>query len=400
MDSRGNIIFSLELFDGTSYVKVMAFDYIVSFKMTIVSNSALTGDFELFDHDEILDNFFKNVPVDKRTMRISWAYARDFEKGSVPVFEVNVVYLVPKYLFNGIRFTGQFCSGSRFRSLKNRQTAFGIKEGTLHSDAFRQLADLAEWNTKSLGGGSNAPSQDLVEETQTKLEVPLSASGESFENVISKSLIPSSRNKDGNGGYLFYFDQDARVHFHTPGFLSQVTHEFEFARSVDGNVISFEPISDDVFSAVYGGENANYRNLNSETREEKHNDSDKSTVPGGGSAEVVTDANRVMADSNKGVATKHFVHSGSDEEAKNIAINRYTFAKRVLYQAKAEIRGQHGLYVGNFIKIIYKKKNGTIHPLSGTFQLFGVEHSIQGGQWIVSLNMCRTASLEGDTVVG
>lgn len=251
-------------------------------------------------------------------------------------------------------------------------------EGRTCSEIVQAIADERGW-------------QSIIEPTVAKLQTPFSSKGESDLNFIREQIRPQAVNQSGVGGYLFYFDESDVMHFHTPSFQDNVLHTYNYTRDSAGDVMSFIPQDNQLFGALYGGGNSLYGSPTSLLGETATQQANQGTGIEGGIAgsPVVQDQ---AAQLNLGEGTHSYVNlvARDPEEVQRLTKARYDEYRRFSFKASLRLMGTHRIRLTHFVQVNYTKQDGTLHYLSGTFQVFKIKHFVGVGEgWTTELEMLR-----------
>lgn len=378
----------LALISGGQTLALPAHLYFRSLQLELVSGGSWTGTLELYDHQgDYLESVVIAAGLDRR-VRIRFGRGDDFPQENL-TFEGNITTYKPNFEANGVTLTLECVAVGVVQSLVKRQPK-AFPEGRTISSIVEELATLNGWLT------SDSQGRSTIETTGAVTKEPYTSTGESDLRFISEQLVKLATNSAGQGNYLFFFDESNTVHFHTPGFLPQVQHEFIFARSMAGDVISFSPADVSLFGVLMGGGNSIFTGLSSLAGSPAQA---KSTADGGVANEgipTVADAGG-RADYGSDVHSYINIATRDPEELKRLAQARFDKFREYAFKADMQVHGTHRVRLLDFINMRYLKANpaaGTSpeHYLSGLFRVYKVRHEV-ADTWTTTFELLRGGAL-------
>lgn len=387
IDSLAPFSAEMSLISGGTVIDLEAHNFLQSIEMEIVTRGAWKATIVLFDpQGDRLENL---VLAAGQGRQFNFAFGRGSRFPTEnQEFEGRVAFYQPLFESHGITLTLDVIPANVMEAALDKQLR-GFGEGQRVSDIVAQIAADRGWSTVQNGQGTIEPTIDVVKE-------PFPSNGESDFRFVDQYLRPQARNQQGEGGYLFYVDPRGDVvHFHTPGFLSPVSHRFRYARDGSGDVISFQPSDTSVFGALMGGGNSVFGGLSSVAGGSAEATSTQTGGVEGEGVPVESDGGSVQ-DLGEGTHAFFDVTTRDPEELRRLAQDRFDTFRRAAYQADMEVYGTHRVAATEFVDIEYIKRDGNAHYLSGRFRVFKVIHNVDNGDWKTSYE-CMRGTIPGQT---
>lgn len=374
-DSLSPFHAELALISGGVATPIRADQFLQSIELEFATVGGWRGTVTLFDPN---GDFLENLVIAAGLQR---DFTFSFGRGSrFPdenrEFTARIISYRPQFAPDGVVLQLDLCPRAVVDAVLDRVLR-GFPEGGKISDLVEQIAAARGWDIR-----------DTIEPTVDVIKEPFASNGESDFNFINTLLRPQARNAGGEGGYLFFIDPGDVVHFHTPNYAKPVSHKFRFTRDGAGDVIAFSPTDASVFSAVLGGGNSIFGGLSSvegaatETRSTQEDGVD-------GQGQSIESSGGARIDLGSGVHSYFDFSTRDPEELKRLAQDRYDTVRRVSFQADLEVWGTHRVNPLDYVDIEYVKRDGRLHYLSGRFQVFKIQHTVNNGEWRTSYVCAR-----------
>lgn len=384
VNSDAAVRVDIAIISGDQVISIPSHLYFRSLSVEMTVTGSWTGTMDLYDPQ---GDFLENLVIVAGLSRgVRFSFGRGAE---VPeenrTFSGNITKYRPVFEANGVSLTLEMVALGVIPALVDRNIR-AFPEGERVSDMVDNIAVLNGWSTVNSSGRAT------IEQTDGALDEPFHSSGESDYAFIARTLVPLAVSNQGVGDYLFFVDGDNVVHFHTPDFLEAVQHEFVYARSMAGDVISFAPSDESLFGLLMGGGRTVFGGLSSVKAGAAQVNS---TATGG----IENQGFPVQSDSGSrfdygtGVSAYLDMATRNPEELKRLAQSRYDKFRKFSFRADMQVHGTHRVRELDWVNIRYLKLNpaaGTSpeHYLSGRFRVNKIRHEVSGA-WTTSFDMLR-----------
>lgn len=371
-------VVQIELISGSTVIPILTHHYFQSLEITERAVGSFHGVVQLFDPTyDFLEGLVLAAGSD-RFIRLRWGWDElGLSAANVPTVTGFIVKYTPEFMPHGIQLTIELISGNAKTSMLDRLVR-SFPEQTRVSDIVQAIADERGWTA-------------FIEGTDKPWPEPLSSAGESdvafIKALVSKALSPS-----GEGGYVFYFDVQDRLHFHTTSFAAEGSvrsKQYIVARDNAGEVLSFAPSDSSFFAAMLGAGKSVFR---ATTSTEAAAIASEATVETGlnNSGTRIDPSASAWPDFGSGIQSFiNFVTRHKDELDAN-ARARYEEMRRITYPAKMETIGTHDLRVLDFVDVQYIKPDGQPHYLSGQFRVLSLKHRVDAQGWRTEFDLARS----------
>lgn len=354
--------------------------YVQSLAVELVTNGSWTAQLTLFDPTgDALESLIlaqaanRNIDVTFgwEDQESAWRRLSGYTLQYQPTFEPAGTTLVLEIVARSI---GAALLNKKIRS---------FPDGTRASDIVLAIAADNGWRTSDLKG------RLTVERTEPPLENPCNTSGESDMKFIADMLVPQAVNAQGIGGFRAFFDEEGAYHFHTPNFLPGAIKNYRFGHDISGEVLSFAPQDTAIFGVLNGGGNSRFTSaasLEGGTSEAK---SSITSAFGSTGQPQIQDAS---AKTGLGSGLHSVVNFNVRHTAENERRARHLHALYSAYQVQGALSviGTHDVRIVDYIDFAYIKRDGTQHYLSGSYQVFKINHNVEGGGWTTEFTVLRT----------
>ena len=389
-DSYSPYVISISFAFGGQEVVLNSTEHFQGLTITETAEGAWTGQLQLFDPTgDYLEDLILAVGRDGRVL-LRWGWD-DRALAEWPLYEGRMLVYAPEFTELGIGYTLELIASNCLDAVRDKSAKpRSFKEGLKVSDIVREIVSARKWKAQ-IGKMST------IEDTDKPLAKPKSMSDESHVKFI-KGLLKESVNQDGEH-FVFYFDRQGIVHFHTLNYLDKhglgqdrIRATYTFARDDMGEVMRFAPSDSSLFGKLLGSGRANYTAIDSvKGQSTKLTTTTKDGVPGtqhtaAPDAQVDTSGDDTKTQANVNIPAR------SEEEFKQKVKAHYSKLRALTYKADLEVRGTHAAEIAQFIEALYLKPDGQVHYLSGVFKVLGVAHTIGGGGWTTVFNLYRSAA--------
>lgn len=371
-----------------------------------------TGNLTLFDED---GDFLETLAVFAGTQAelfIRWGWENYGRLPHVPTWKFAVSGLDTEFTAEGITVSMDLVTaGTIERSLdkaRGKQTTLADTKKTM-SEWFEVLAKDNGWEPDLL---YVEPSFDK------KFQLAIARAGEmDIAEFIRTQMIPFAISPSGEK-FMYYEGRIGDHHFHSPSWFARqeatektvkdadankVKRSYVFTRDEMGEVISFAPSDHFFFNALRGSFCGAVRAVESKKGEETKvrigASTDADTRAGGVDGEAVGAVGKHERktpsmymkdhDPSKQEASFQAVPSRDEATTKMLAKAYHTKARESGLHAQLEVKGTHGIGLNDYVKVEYYTRQGKPHHLAGIYQVFGIEHVLGGGGWVLSLDLTR-----------
>jgi len=379
--SLASVIFEI-LFETSEgvYVPIPAQDHLESLEVRLVHDGAWTGSVVLFDRiGGALEDLFI-ATGSQRHISIRWGWDNGLGVKQYPQYLGFVNKYIPAVSPEGIRLTIEFYAAPWVDPLLDKETQpRSWPAGKKASEIFADIANKWGWKIVDRLG------RPTIEESFGVLP-EMSMADESDLKFIREILLPRAVNEN-KSAFRFFFARDA-VHFHSPQWVERSAVVYTFARNAAGDVISFSPSDNNMFSAIMGGRSAQYEAVDSAEGTRRESDTtDEGPVEGGRS---VVDQDSVAYEElgDKVKAKVPVVARDPDALIQQIAHKRQQLRENT-YTAQLEVRGTHAMLPMEFVTVNYYTSYGRLYYLSGTFRAKIIEHQVDSGGWKTTVELYR-----------
>lgn len=381
-ESLAKVTGRITLANGGTPLALSFQEYLQELSIELVPGGAWTGQLTLFDTD--FDTLEKAIIAAERDRNLDIRFGWDDPNDDVQRnYQGWIVRYQPEFQPNGTILTIEIMARAAGPVVLDKKIR-SYPEGSLASDIVRTISFERGWLTSDLFGNQT------IEDTTPPLETPFSSKGESDLNFIREQLLRQAQSASGSKSrFLFYFDEEGSVHFHTPEFLPSQTHVYRFARDINGEVDSFGITDASIFGVLGGGGNTKF---SSPTSAQGGTAETASTVSGGINNAGSPNTADAAALPSLGDGTHSYVNilARDPAEVERVAAARFDDYRRLVFQAVLTVRGTHRVRMIDFIQVDVVKTNGELHYLSGLFQVFKIKHTFgAGGTWSTSFEMIR-----------
>jgi hypothetical protein len=333
-------------------------------------------------------------------LRLSFGWREDDN----PTLILKVVSFTPQFLPNGFGISIACVPENAYQSGLNKLPAntFSFPGGTYSASAMvREIAarEITVPDSNNLVQATVIKTiwkNPIIENSEGIIKADISTPlGSTACGFILEKRMPLAINDAGNP-FDFYFDDSGRMHFHSKGYdvrtgsstdsanSEPIAASYEYARDPAGDVISFEPNYAQVGAAMLGGSRAVYKGVNA--RDGSTTSVTTTTVNNGVNASNIalpTDSKHIM-DVGAGVNsyTKLPDRDPSDLHLRSQSV--YGYLRNTYVTASLVVTGNWSLRIGQLVNIVYKRRDGSSHPMGGLFRIMGVAHTIDSSRGFVS----------------
>jgi hypothetical protein len=327
--------------------------------------------------------------------KFRFGYEGDGED-EAPLFVAQIVSPKPTFTPQGIRFELDLVSAVTLQPMltrKPRSFPAGLTATEIVAtivDDYRSLPAEQQWKSKDRRNLLTIqPSVGTLEE--------FSSSGESDIAFIREKILPRAVDADKNG-FVFYFDEDNAVHFHsinygrsTTGVEYPLVKSYVYARDSSGDVLSFD-VSDNVIQSMLMGAGDNhYLGVDSEkgTATEQPTDA----LSGVDGSKLVSKGDTTYrAPSDNGLNTRIPVVTRTVEELALMSASRFSRLQEAAYSAELVVMGTHEVRAQDYISIRYLKADGSDHYLSGIFKVMSLQHTFNRSGFVTKMTCQRSGT--------
>lgn len=384
-DSNVKPVGTLDLISGGQVISLPWHEFMTEFEVDVVAGGAWTAKLKLFDdQSDRLEKLIIAAGVD-RDINLRWGWS-DRNNNFQREFFGSIMHYVPEIMPHGVVLNMEVTARSAFKQVLDKRIR-SFKEGRLVSEMVQEIADDRGWET-------------LIEPTVGNMEQPFNSKGESDFMFIRNMLQPHAVNSNGSD-FICYFDETDVFHFHAPTFVGGgrvlTQHDYRFAHDISGDVISFIPQDNQLFGVLFGGGNSLYSSPLSATGGQAEQQTAQGSA--GSGAPTVIDAS-AQASLGDGVHSYNNIVARDLAEVNRLAQARSSEYRRYAFKASLRVHGTHRARVGHYINVDYTKTDGTLHYLSGNFQVFKIRHQQGVGLgWTTEFELLREGieSLPGTT---
>ena len=381
--SLNQYVGTMTLTSAGATVDIPFHQFLQSIEVEITSGGSWTGTVVLFDNEgDFLEKIVIAAGLD-RMFDMQWGWALDDTVQRT--FKGSILHYQPEFLPNGIALTLELAAAPVLTAVADKRIR-SFKEGLRASEIVQQIADDRGWMTTDLSG------RTTIEPTEPPLETPFNSRGESDIKFIKEQIVQQAVNQQGEGSYLFRFDESGSVHFRTPNYLQPVTHLVRYLRDGTGDLISFSPSDNSLFGTLMGGGNSVFAAAASS----QGGQSQVNSIGAGGVAESPGAATNPVDSASRpsfGQGVNAYVNmvARTPEELERAARARFDTFRRHAYKARAVRRGDHRAVMSDYLNIEYVLRTGALHYLSGLFQIFKIKHTLGVGQdWVTEYELLRS----------
>lgn len=363
----------VSLFTQAGEVQLRQTDFFQELELELVTTGSWTGTVTLFD--QTADDLITIIVGSGLERRIDFSFGRGprFPEETIE-FTGWILKSIPNFEPHGLTLTLEVVSRSVPDDLLNRRPCY-FEENLRVSEMVNRIANDRGWSS-------------VIEATGAQIPEPFSSTGESDLKFIREQLLPQAVNEQGEGGYLFYFDEAGTLHFHTPDFEDPVTHAFVYARDSDGDVVSFTPEDSSVFSVLRGGGNTRFEGPSSIDGSQTKVTSAASTgVDSTGT--TVDPSSEAVQDLGEGVHTFIDIPVRDFEELQRRAQVVFDTYSRHQFTGELQVHGTNRVRLADFVNVQYFNRVGELIFLSGDFRVFKITHSISTSEWSTSFQVVR-----------
>lgn len=379
--SLANLVFELEIITGGTSFVVPAHQFLQSIEIEASVGSTFTGSITLFDPEgEFLEDLFIAAGLD-RGIRFRWNWDR-YGIDTAPTFEGSIITYTPTFQPQGIQLVLNILAKPVLPCVLDKRTR-SYQAGSLISDIVLSIADERGWPTVDIRGNST------IEPTGESIDQPFSTTDESDLRFIAEQLRPQAVNAQGQGGYVFFFDQYGAVHFHTRLFLPPLVRTYTFARDVSGEVISFSPTDNSVMASLFGSTNVAFRGQSSLNASPVGSDG-TATEGLDQQPEVAEESATAIPDYGEGLHAAVNIMSRDAAELGRLAKDRRERARNATLTGELVVIGTHDVGLLEFVDVQVLRKDGTLHYLSGSYQLQKIRHTVDSSGWQTAFDVVRT----------
>jgi hypothetical protein len=398
--SNRELAFSLQFNVADKPEELLDFTrYFQSAKAEVSDMSAYHVVIELFDGESSdLENTLVLAGQDSR-LQLSFGWRED----NNPTINLTVASFEPQFLPNGFAVSIDCVIVSAYESGTNKLPANAFTFPGYKYTASEIVAQIAAKTIAvptSSSTGTNPGRASLItkatlksewknpviEESAGILETDLAtALGDTTCGFIVRKIMPLAVNRDGVP-FDFYFDHYGTMHFHTKGYdasngnAEHIIAIYEYARDTAGDVFEFEPRYSGVAAAMLGGSNAVFKSVNA--RDGSTTTTSTTPANNGVNSDNVAlqaDAKNIMKVSDGTQSyTKLPDRSPGDANLRAQAI--YGYLRNAFITATLTVLGNWALKIGVLVKVNYKRRDGTNHPMGGVFRVSGVAHTIDSSR--------------------
>lgn len=375
-DSNAPLKMSLRIGD----VDVQVQDFLQSATIELVSAGAWTGSLELFDVEgdyleSLLFQVGRGAPV---LFTLGWD---THSPGASRTFHGKILVPTPHYLQGGTQLTLEMVASGSYDAGVDRQVR-AYPAGSVVSSVVAAIAASRGWSVADYRGKST------IEPTQGVSETALTSVGESDMCFITEQLVPQAVNAQGEGNYRAFLDSEGVLHFHTPNFLRPVVQRLVFARRPDSDIVSFTPTDASVFAAMLGGSNAVYASAASKEGDTAEVTARHASCLGGQTARVDKGA-EFRPTFGDAIQARPSFTARTPEELARLARSQWDRLRKLSFPATLMRHGTHAVRVLDYVDVDVYTRRGSLHYMSGHFQVFKVKHVVQESGWETEYELQR-----------
>lgn len=368
--------------DGRVSRTITMDDYVESVRIELKTSAAWTGTLTLINRDGDLDPLIYLIGRDGKVfIRFGLVEDRNIP-GRIPQYVARVIKYSPE--FNGDDETAVLqllCYNAALPMLEKSSGSWPA--GTKPGKIARDIASKYGWPTRRLVGGTDVETIEDGEPLPHPISYKYKTALEFMTTRLARRAVGTDRKP-----FKLFFDPNGTFHYHTEDFLTgpkkdRVVKSFVYLRSQDGEVLSFAPSDNAVFSTILGARGGKFAYANS----------DGGSVAQTTTPEVISDK-RTQDEAAGGVGggsggQDFFVSARDDAEAKDIAAVVADRLKDLFVRASMSVIGQHDVQPMDYVNIQYVRRSGKEHYLSGVYRVSQVSHQVDDGGWVSEYSMYR-----------
>lgn len=374
-------------------IAIPATEYLQSINIETSMSGAWTGTLVLFDYEGYaLEDLLLSASLVNRGIQLRWGWAqRDGTsiEESAPTYFGTVTEPTPSFTPEGVTLSLELVQNVAMAAAlgkENRHVPGDFKA----SDLLTQIAREKGWKTKDARGRETIQRNDLAHKY-----------ADAYVGYSDMKLLKewAERTVDPSGNlFRYFFDDAGAVHFHTDNFLAtEALKEYIFSRDAMGEVERFEPKEETLLAAILGGANAKFASTNSKSKTTTSRTAEQGASLPGGKNTVVNDA-AYEPDLGSGLAARMPVLGRDPLETDAVMKAKRNAVRSKAIQAQLDVHGTHEVVPSDRIRVDYYLRNGTLHFLSGLYQVWTVTHEIGTSGWQTGFDMFRSG--EGYTKDG
>jgi hypothetical protein len=336
------------------------------------------GNLELFDPTwTFLESFILEKGVNT-SIDFSYGWGSD---SSIQV-EAKLMNYKPQFSEDGVHIYIEFALGSR---VENRVKHNICWPGSMTiSDIVTNIAKNNGW-------------QYEIEPTKGIFDRSFVQDSVSDAYFIKNILSPRAINHSNVGGYKFYLENN-KLFFSTKSYKrDNIYKSYVFQRGDMHEVISFSPSDNVADMAQFGGTKVKVTGY--DPKEKKILSSEVSTSNNSGSVPIEGNkVTKVIKDINGDVRviSKPFHRK---EDVDSYANSQYCEFAQWRYNVDAEIIGDPRIPLMSNLEFILITSMGSVHYMSGVYQLFEATDKIENGSFKSQLSLMRSSISRGSETV-
>jgi len=365
-------------------------DYLQSFEVEVKAGGAWTGTMVLFDRQgSFLEDIILAAGV-ARSLVFRWDWDSASGLTEAPSWVAGITKYSPAFTAEGVTLTLELTSNSALSSTINRDTpdkvTWGYRAGFKMSQMVLALANKFGWPTEKNG-------KSTIEFNDPVLERSVSNSNAmSPVRFVREKLLPNATEEPNSEHYVFYFDSEGTVHYHTPRFLNDEatgTYQlFRFARDAMGDVISFEPEDDTLAAAINGAGNCTFEGIDS-LEGTRLSQGVSQTEGVEGTNRIISADSAYVTDLGDGQLRRIQITERTREEFRRRLAAHYDKLAWSTIRATLRVLGTHSVDMMEPLRVEYLKQNGQQHYLSGLYHVYGIKHTFDSGGWVTEYELLR-----------
>lgn len=375
-DLRYEVIFSVR---GRAPETLPHGKYLVNITVEHPSEGSWSGSMELFDSEgDYLEILSLNLGADTQVTFRFWE-----EGKTAPYFTGGITSLEPEFRPEGIGLKIGLVSKvvhDTVLSLKPRGFVANINP----SEVVRQIAKDRGWKTTDTNGKST------IEEAYVPLDHAVQTTDESDVAFIIGRVMKHAVNACGQH---FTFRLSGHVppivYFHAvmASLVQSNRRTYTYLRDPNGEVIRFAPKDNLIGGWLMGGGNARMDAVDSANGAATAIDA---TGLGGVKCVVALQGATHTTAPKEGTVARRLTAAGrSAVDTLSAAQHMWSKASEQALLAELEVIGTHDVVPGEFVDVNYYRRDGTAHPLGGTYRVLKVSHDFNLSGWVAVMDLVR-----------
>lgn len=365
-------------------VSIPTSEYLQSINVDLVMNGGWTGTVVLFDYEGYaLEELLLSSSLSNREVELRWGWAaRDGKslEGSVPTLFGIVTKPTPQFTPEGVTLTLELAQNETVSAALGKENRILTGDFSA-SELLQVIARERKWKTKDALGRSTIQTND-VRHAYTDAITGWSDT-RLFAYLAARTVDPA-----GNV-FRFFFGPRGEVHFHTDNFLAkEAAKEYIFSRDAMGEVERFEPTEESVYAAVLAGAGAKFVATDSKSKTTVNRSAEQGEALPGGKNTVVNDA-AYEPDLGSGLAARVSILGRDPRDLDSEMKSRRDVVRNAAMKAELDVHGTHDVSPLDRVRVDYYMRNGTLHFLSGLYQVMKVSHEVGTNGWTTGFDLFR-----------